>query len=223
MLEVEPRQLLVESFRAAVAAADPLEVLPPHLPRPPAGRTLALGAGKAAASMALAVESHWPAAAPLDGLVITRYRHGLLTNRLKVTEAGHPVPDESGANCVTGEASEVAQVYAALPRQIRRHDEPFKPPAALISGGECTVTVRGDGRGGRCTEFLLGLGIALAGVDGVHALAADTDGTDGTEDNAGAYLAPDSIGRAERAGLKPKRLAATTMPTASSAYSGIWS
>src|SRR5207342_3492325 len=80
----------------AVAAADPLKILPAHLPRPPAGRTLVLGAGKAAASMALAVEQRWPAAAPLDGVVITRYRHGLLTNRIKVIEAGHPVPDESG-------------------------------------------------------------------------------------------------------------------------------
>ncbi len=390
---MDPRQLLVESFRAAVAAADPLQVLPPHLPPPPAGRTLVLGAGKAAASMALAVENHWPVAAALDGLVITRYRHGLLTNRIKVTEAGHPVPDESGESAareilrlarglgaddlllalisgggsallslpaegvsmddlkattkellrsgapiqdmntvrkhlsaiqggrlaaatrarvlalivsdvtgddpthiasgpcapdptsyrdaldvlaryavkapqkvaellergargevpespkpgdklfarvenrviataqqslqaaarffrergiapavlgdsVTGEASEVAQVYAALARQIRRYGEPFQPPVALISGGECTVTVRGNGRGGRCSEFLLALAIALAGLDGVYALAAGTDGIDGTEDNAGAYLAPDSIERAESAGLKPKRLAA---------------
>ncbi|MGH8697957.1 MAG: glycerate kinase type-2 family protein, partial [Burkholderiales bacterium] len=91
-----PKELLLESFRAAVAAADPLEILPARLPPPPAGRTLVLGAGKAAASMALAVEQHWPAAAPLDGLVITRYRHGLLTNRLKVVEAGHPIPDASG-------------------------------------------------------------------------------------------------------------------------------
>src|SRR3990172_5372151 len=90
-----PKELLLESFRAAVAAADPLKILPAHLPPPPAGRTLVLGAGKAAASMALAVEQHWPAAAPLDGLVITRYRHGLLTNCVKVVEAGHPIPDES--------------------------------------------------------------------------------------------------------------------------------
>jgi hydroxypyruvate reductase len=388
-----PNELLLESFRAAVAAADPLKILPPHLPAPPAGRTLVLGAGKAAASMALAVENHWPAAAPLDGLVITRYRHGLLTNRVKVVEAGHPIPDASGekaarevlrlakglgpedlllalvsgggsallslpvdgitmdelkattkellrcgapiqdmntvrkhlsaiqggrlaaatrarvlalvvsdvtgddpthvasgpcapdptthqdaldvfarygikaprnvvdflergargevpespkpgdrvfarvenrvvataqlslqaaaAYCrergitaailgdsVTGEAAEVAKVYGALARQIRRHREPFAPPLALISGGECTVTVRGKGRGGRCSEFLLALGLDLAGLDGVHALAADTDGIDGTEDNAGAYLAPDSIARAERTGLSAKRLAA---------------
>ncbi len=388
-----PRELLLESFRAAVAAADPLAILSAHLPPPPAGRTLALGAGKAAASMALAVEQHWPAAAPLDGLVITRYRHGLLTNRIKVVEAGHPIPDESGekaarevlrlarglapddlllalvsgggsallslpvdgitmdelkattkellrcgapiqdmntvrehlsaiqggrlaaatrarvlalivsdvtgddpthiasgpcapdpttygdalevvaryglkaprnvvdflergargeipespkpgdkvfarvenrvvataqqslraaatffrergiapvilGDSVTGEASEVAKVYGALARQVKRHGEPFKPPVALISGGECTVTVRGRGRGGRCGEFLLALAVDLAGLDGVHSLAADTDGIDGSEDNAGAYLAPDSLLRAESTGLSPKRLAA---------------
>ena len=388
-----PKELLLESFRAAVAAADPLKILPAHLPPPPAGRTLVLGAGKAAASMALAVEQHWPGSAPLDGLVITRYRHGLLTNRVKIVEAGHPIPDESGekaareclrlakslgpddlllalvsgggsallsvpvdgitmdelkattkellrcgapiqdmntvrkhlsaiqggrlaaatkarvlalvvsdvtgddpthiasgpcapdpstyqdaldviarysvkapknvvdflergargeipespkpgnkvfarvenrviataqqslqaaaryfagqgitpailGDSVTGEASEVAKVYGALARQIRRHGEPFKSPVALISGGECTVTVRGKGRGGRCSEFLLGLAIDLAGLPDVHALAADTDGIDGTEDNAGAYLAPESLPRAESTGLSAKRLAA---------------
>src|SRR5712691_772191 len=93
---MEPKQLLVESFNAAVAAADPLKILPQHLPAPPSGKTLVVGAGKAAASMALAVERHWPAGAPLEGLVITRYRHGLPTQRIKVIEAGHPVPDEAG-------------------------------------------------------------------------------------------------------------------------------
>jgi hydroxypyruvate reductase len=343
--------------------------------------------------MALAVESQWPASAPLDGLVITRYRHGLLTNRIKVVEAGHPVPDESGeaaaretlrlarslgpddlllalvsgggsslltlpadglgmtdlkatnrellrcgapiqdmntvrkhlsaihggrlagatrakvialivsdvtgddpthigsgpcapdpttyadaleivdrygvvappavrahlergargeiaetpkpgdrlfdrvdnrivgtaqsslqaaARCfesagipaavlgdsVTGEASEVAKVYGALVRQVQQHGQPFKPPVALVSGGECTVTVRGAGRGGRCSEFLLALAIDLAAAPGVHAIAADTDGIDGSEDNAGALLAPDTLARARAAGLNPRQLAA---------------
>jgi hydroxypyruvate reductase len=109
---------------------------------------------------------------------------------------------------VTGEASEVAKVYAALVRQIRRYGEPFKPPLALISGGECTVTVRGSGRGGRCSEFLLSLAIELDGIPDVHALACDTDGIDGSEDNAGAVLAPDSLARAARAGSTAKRLLA---------------
>jgi hydroxypyruvate reductase len=390
---VDPKQLLIQSFQAAVAAADPLKILPGHLPHPPSGRTLVIGAGKAAASMALAVERHWPQDAALEGLVITRYGHGLPTRRVKVIEAGHPVPDETGesaakeilervrslapndlllalisgggsallslpveavgmealkattrellrsgapiqdmntvrkhlsaiqggrlaAACkarvlaliisdvtgddpthiasgpcapdpttyrdalevlhryrvnaapavrehlergaggevsetpkpgdrifarvenrviatarqalraaqeffhvhrihtmnlgdsVTGEASEVAKVYAALARQIAQHADPMKPPVALISGGECTVTVRGNGRGGRCTEFLLSLGIALAGDPNVCAIACDTDGIDGSEDNAGAVLLPESLMRGARLGLDAKKLLA---------------
>ena len=390
---MDPKQLLMQSFKAAVAAADPLEILPGHLPHPPSGRTLVIGAGKAAASMALAVEQHWPRDAPLEGLVITRYRHGLPTRRVRMIEAGHPVPDEAGetaakeilqrtrslapsdlllalvsgggsallslpvetvgmealkattrellrsgapiqdintvrkhlsaiqggrlaAACrapvlaliisdvtgddpthiasgpcapdpttygdalevlhrygvnavpavrehlergaggevpetpkpgdgifarvenrviatarqallsaqeflhargvptmnlgdsVTGEASEVAKVYAALARQIAQHADPLKPPVALISGGECTVTVRGNGRGGRCTEFLLSLAVELAGAANVYAIACDTDGIDGSEDNAGAVLTPESLGRGARLGLDARKLLA---------------
>lgn len=390
---MDPRTLLIESFYAAVGAADPLKILPHYLPPPPAGKTLVVGAGKAGAAMALAVEQQWPPTAPLDGLVITRYRHGLPTNRIEVIEAGHPVPDESGeraaqeilrrtkalgandlllalvsgggssllslpvesigmdelktttkellrcgapiqdmntvrkhlssiqggklaAACkaqvlaliisdvtgddpthigsgpcapdpstyqdaeeiiarygikapasvvahlrrgargeiaetpkpgdklfqrvenrviataqgslqaaaayfrdrgimpvmlgdsVTGEASEVAKVYAALVRQIRLHSEPFKPPLALISGGECTVTVRGDGRGGRCTEFLLSLAQELDAMPDAYALACDTDGIDGSEENAGAVLAPDSLARAADGGMSVRKLLA---------------
>src|SRR6266853_1134242 len=368
---MEPKQLLIQSFQAAVAAADPIEILPGHLPHPPSGRTLVIGAGKAAASMALAVEQHWSRDAALEGLVITRYRHGLPTRRVKVIEAGHPVPDERGESAakeilqrvknlapddlllalvsgggsallslpveavgmealkattrellrsgapiqdintvrkhlsailggrlaaaskapvlaliisdvtgddpthiasgpcapdpttygdalevlrrhgvdaapavmghlergargeipetpkpgdetfsrvenrvistarhalraaqeffhshgirsvslgdrVTGEASEVAKAHGVLARQIALRGEPIAPPVAVISGGECTVTVRGGGRGGRCTEFLLSLAIDLAGLPDVHAIACDTDGIDGSEDNAGA-------------------------------------
>jgi hydroxypyruvate reductase len=384
------RSLLEESFRAAVAAADPLAVLGPHLPPPPRGRTLVVGAGKAAASMAVAVERGWPAGAPLEGIVLTRYQHALPTSRIRVVEAGHPVPDEAGesgareifqrasalteddlliallsgggssllslpaarismadlkavttqllrcgaaiqeintvrkhlsaiqggwlaAACraevvaliisdvtgddpthiasgpcapdpttfrdaldvlaryrvtppravrarledglagriaetpkpgdpvfarvenrvvatahrsleaaaatlraagvtpvilgdsVTGEASEVAKVLAAVVREVRRYGAPFAPPVALISGGECTVTLRAeDGRGGRCSEFLLALAIELEGVSGVHAIAADTDGIDGSEDNAGALLGPDTATRARSAGIDPR-------------------
>jgi len=390
---VDPRRLLLESYRAAVAAADPLVVVPPQLPPPPRGRTLAIGAGKAAASMAAAVERHWPSEAALSGLVITRYAHALPTERIRVVEAGHPVPDESGeaaareilaqvrslgeedlllalvsgggssllalpaggvsmadlkevtrqllmcgaaiqeinvvrkhlsaiqggrlaAACrarilalvisdvtgddpthiasgpcapdpsayrdaigilekyavdppesvrrhledgaggahaetpkpgdpvfartenrviatahrsleaaagvfrsngiaaailgdsITGEAREVGKVMAAMAREIRAYGAPFRPPVALISGGECTVTVRAKGRGGRCSEFLLSLGLELQGLNAVHAIAADTDGIDGSEDNAGALLAPDSIARAARQGLSAKKLLA---------------
>ncbi len=110
---------------------------------------------------------------------------------------------------VTGEAREVAKVYAALVRQVRVHSHPMKPPLALISGGECTVTIRGEGgRGGRCTEFLLSLAIELDGMAQVYSLAADTDGIDGSEDNAGALLMPDSLSRATDLGVDARRLLA---------------
>lgn len=387
------RQLLLDSFHAAVAAADPLKIVAQHLPEKPKGKTLVVGAGKAAASMARAVESAWPAEVPLEGVVVTRYAHGMPTARIRVVEAGHPVPDEAGeqaaaeilarvsqltpddrlialisgggssllslpvsgismadlkevtaallksgapitemnvvrkhlsqiqggrlaASCkapvtallvsdvagddpsaiasgptcpdsstyqdaldilrrygviapasimahltagaegavdetpksdslvfaqvtntviatahqtlqaaadffqehritpvilgdtVTGEASEVAKVYAAMVREIRQRRQPFTPPVALISGGECTVTVRGNGRGGRCAEFLLSLAAEVGGMDNVYALAADTDGIDGTEDNAGALLLPDTKQRADDLGLSAKRMLA---------------
>ena len=112
---------------------------------------------------------------------------------------------------VTGEAREVAKVYAALVREIRQQRAPhfpFSPPVALISGGECTVTLPagmgGSARGGRCSEFLLSLAVELDGMDGVHALAADTDGIDGSEDNAGALLDPGSVVRAAQRGVQAR-------------------
>ncbi len=393
MRTMSPKEILLGSFRAALAAADPQRIVPAHLPPPPRGRTLVVGAGKAAASMALALESHWPADKPLEGLVITRYDHGLPTRRIRVIEAGHPVPDEqgeaaarailaaarslgeddlllalvsgggssllalpaeglamadlkqvtrdllasgapiqdmntvrkhlsaiqggrlaaatrarvvalvisdvtgddpthiasgpcapdpstygdaleilrrfgvtppaaiaarlaagargeiaetpkpgdavfarvdnrviatahaslvAGAAClkqhgitplvlgdsVTGEAAEVAKVYAAMAREVRLYGEPARPPVALVSGGETTVTVRGHGRGGRNTEFLLSLAIALEGLPDTWALSCGTDGIDGTEDNAGAIVTPDALERARRAGLNPKSMLA---------------
>jgi glycerate 2-kinase len=388
------RELLEDSFRAAVAAANPLQILPAHLPLPPAGRTFVAGAGKAAASMALAVEKHWPAEAPLEGIALTRYGHGLPTTRLRVIEASHPIPDEAGekaareileavrglgpddrllalvsgggsallslpadgvpmvdlkavtsqllrsgaaiqeintvrkhlsaiqggqlavasrapvlalvisdvtgddpthiasgpcsadpttyadsiailakysieaplsvrwrlesgaegrtpetpkpgdpalnhvetrligtahrsleaaakrlrnggvtpvvlSDSITGEAAQVAKVMAALAREVRTHGSPWRPRVALISGGECTVTVRAErGRGGRCAEFLLALAIELDGIENVWAIAADTDGIDGTEDNAGAIVTPDTLARARAAGLDAKAMLA---------------
>lgn len=95
-----------------------------------------------------------------------------------------------------GEARDVALVHAGIARQIARHSQPAKAPAVIISGGETTVTVRGNGRGGRNAEFLLALAVALDGHPGISAVAGDTDGIDGTEDNAGALLSPDSLSRA---------------------------
>jgi hydroxypyruvate reductase len=109
---------------------------------------------------------------------------------------------------VKGEARDVASVYAALGKEVRDHGQPWKPPVALISGGEATVTVRGQGRGGRCTEFLLSLAIELGGMKGAWALAADTDGIDGSEDNAGAIATPDSLRRAAKLGLSAEKLLA---------------
>ncbi len=112
---------------------------------------------------------------------------------------------------ITGEASEAAKVIAALAREIRRFGSPFRAPVALISGGECTVTVREErsnagGRGGRCSEFLLSLAIELDGMEKTWGIAADTDGIDGSEDNAGALMAPDTLARALKARLEPKTL-----------------
>ncbi|MEJ1995956.1 MAG: glycerate kinase [Limibacillus sp.] len=371
-------------FDAALAAADPAVALPPHLPEAPKGRTLVVGAGKAAAAMARAVEQAWDG--PLEGLVVTRYGHAVPCDKIEVVEAAHPIPDDAGlkaaerildlarglgeddlllclisgggssllslpaegltladkqavnkallrsgadigemnclrkhlsaikggrlaaaahpARCVSllisdvpgddpatiasgptvgdpttledaravlekygieppeavarhlekpgsetpkpedaqlarsevrmiaapqtsleaaaelaresgvtplilgdaieGEAREVARVMAAMAQQAARHGQPAPAPCVLLSGGETTVTLRGQGRGGRNAEFLLALCVALKGAPGIHAIACDTDGIDGSEDNAGALLSPDSLQRAEAKGVSAK-------------------
>ncbi|MDP2171461.1 MAG: glycerate kinase [Rhodocyclaceae bacterium] len=372
----DPQAFLRGLFDTAVAAVSPAVCLPAHLPPPPRGRTIIVGAGKAAAAMAAVVEAHWPADKRIEGMVVTRYGHGATTQRIRVVEAAHPVPDAAGAqaasdmlalvqnltaddlvlclisgggsallalpapgltladkqavnrallksganihemNCVRkhlsaikggrlalacaparvvtlgisdipgddpsviasgptladpttraqalaildkyrieapphvrawlespecetpkpgdprlpkseihviataqqalqaaarfarahgvtplllgdsieGESRDIAYMHAAIARQIAQHGEPVKAPCVILSGGETTVTVRGNGRGGRAAEFLL----ALANVLDVPAwaLACDTDGIDGTEDNAGAWFGPDIRERA---------------------------
>jgi len=382
-------------YAAAVSRALPADVIGAHLPSPPRGRTLVLGAGKAGGAMAAAVDALWPAGAPISGLVVTRYDHvppayRARPGRIEVVEARHPVPDEAGrqaaqrivaltrgltaddlvlclisgggsallalpaeglafddkqainrallnsgaaidemntvrkhlsaikggrlaAMCaparvvtllisdvpgddpsviasgptvpdastcadalailarygidipaaartglesgafetpkpgdarfaghevrmiatpqqsleaaaelaraagiaayilsdeIEGESREVGKVHAALARAVARRGQPpaapFRRPCVILSGGETTVTVRSPGgRGGRASEFLLGCTIALQGQPGVWALAADTDGIDGIEDNAGAVATPDSLARAAALGLKP--------------------
>lgn len=389
-------KVLRHSFDAAVAAADPLKIVAAHLPAPPvSGKTLVVGAGKAAASMAAAVEAAWPADKPLSGLVITRYAHGLALSRIRCIEAGHPVPDQAGeqaaqeildqvralsahdqlivlvsgggssllslpvdgvsmadlksltqallksgapitemnivrkhlskiqggnlalaskapvcalvisdvvgddpsaiasgpcspdpstyadalsvlerwgvavppsiaqhlragergtmaetpkpgdprlshaqatviatarasllaaaeqfaqagirpivlGDSVTGEARDVAQVYASWVRELALYpSSEFSLPVALISGGECTVTVKGNGRGGRCVEFLLALALALEelGVaDRVMGLAADTDGIDGVSPHAGGVLRSDTVAKARQRGISLRQL-----------------
>jgi glycerate-2-kinase len=110
---------------------------------------------------------------------------------------------------IEGEAREVARVMAGIAAQVARHGQPARRPCVLLSGGETTVTVRGRGRGGRNAEFLLALALALgplAAAEGLHALAADSDGIDGVERNAGAVIGPDSLARMRAAGLDPRAL-----------------
>ena len=379
-----PRALLQEMFAAAVDAAQPRHCLPPHLPPPPIGRTLVIGAGKASAEMARVVEQHWPG--PLSGLVVTRYGYKVPCERIEIIEAAHPVPDDAGLlaaqrilalvhgltendlviclisgggsallplpgeglaladkqalnrdllksgatisemNCVRrhlsaikggrlaaacyparlvtlaisdvpgddpiniasgptcadpttcadalailqryaievqppvrallesgrgesikpgdprlansetrmiatpqmaleaaaavaraagvaahilgdsieGEAREVGIVMAGIARQVARFGQPFSAPCVLLSGGETTVTIRGNGRGGRNVEFLLSLGVSLDGHPGIHAIACDTDGVDGQQEIAGACLAPDTLERAWGQGIRPR-------------------
>lgn len=383
---MNPRELLLRSFHAAVAAADPAHVLPPHLPAPPRGRTLVVGGGKAAASMAAAVEAHWPPDAPLSGLVVTRYQHSLPTRRtevgrIEVIEASHPLPDGRGEAAATrmlslaaqlnpddlllalvsgggssllaapvagvslkdlrhvtkallhagaaigqintvrkhltrlsggrlARAANGARVLALIisdvvgddpadiasgpcapdptscadalavlahyditpPASVQHHlrqqaarDDTPKPddacfartenrvianarasldaaaglfekqripalvlsdrisgdaravarqhaalaraltarPLALISGGETTVALPPrHGRGGRNSEFLLALALALEGLP-AWAIACDTDGIDGSADNAGAFMSPDTLVRAQALRLDP--------------------
>jgi hydroxypyruvate reductase len=376
-----PREILRRLFDTAIAVADPALCVPPHLPPHDGGRLIVVGAGKAAAAMARAVEEHW--SGPLDGLVVTRYGHGVRCDRIEVVEAAHPVPDAAGEaaaarilamtsgltatdrvlalisgggsallaapavgvtlagkravtaallrsgaaigeiNCVRkhlsalkggrlaaaawpapvltlaisdvpgddpaviasgptvadpttaadalkvldlygvaipdelrrrlasgeletpkpgdprlahsefrliasprqmleaaaaeairlgvtplilgdaieGEAGEVGKVLAGMAISCGRHGFPAEKPCVLLSGGETTVTLKGEGRGGRNSEFLLGLTLALGGAPGIHALAADTDGIDGSEDNAGAFVAPDTLRRARAIGI----------------------
>ena len=104
---------------------------------------------------------------------------------------------------IEGEAKDVGKVMAGIARLTARRGKPFTPPCVLLSGGETTVTVRGNGKGGRNVEFLLSLGLALAGDPRIHAIAGDTDGVDGMEEIAGAYLAPDSLERARKSGINP--------------------
>ena len=391
----EPRKFLDYLFQSAVTRSLPLHNMAAYLPKPPRGRTIVIGAGKAGGSMAHAVEALWPADAPLEGLVVTRYHHVPprtegLPQRIEVVEASHPVPDAAGLaaaqrilamvqglsandlvlclisgggssllalpaeglsleekqginkellasgasigemNCVRkhlsrikggrlavacaparvvtltisdvpgddpsiiasgptvpdasscadavailqrygievpgairdqlaqgaletpkpgdavfdghevhmiatpqqsleaaaetaraaglaayilsdemeGESREVGKVHAALARAVALKDQPFQRPCVILSGGETTVTIRKQapgtprGRGGRAGEFCMGLALALQGQAGVYALAADTDGIDGVEDNAGAFVAPDTLRRALAAGMK---------------------
>jgi glycerate 2-kinase len=123
------------------------------------------------------------------------------------------------SDSIEGEACDVAQVHAAMAREIAARNRPFAKPVVLLSGGETTVTLRGTGRGGRNAEFLLALAIAIDGVTGITALAADTDGIDGSQDNAGAFADGSTATRLRQAGIDP--LAALANNDAYSAFEAI--
>jgi len=110
------------------------------------------------------------------------------------------------SDCIEGEASDVAKVLGAIALQVAKRDQPFKAPCVLLSGGETTVTVKGDGRGGRNVEFLLSLACVLNGAPGIHAIACDTDGVDGLEEIAGAVIGPEIVSRANAMGLNARAM-----------------
>jgi hydroxypyruvate reductase len=128
-----------------------------------------------------------------DDAVFTRNETHVIASAAQSLEVAAEVARGAGYNAfvlsdaIEGEAREIAKMHAALAKQITRMNAPFQKPAVLLSGGETTVTLRGNGRGGRNTEFLLSFAQEIEGVSGITALAADTDGIDGSEDNAGAF------------------------------------
>ena len=123
------------------------------------------------------------------------------------------------SDAIEGEARDVGLVHAAIAREVAGRDRPFAKPVVILSGGETTVTLRGRGRGGRNTEFLLSFATAIDGIEGIAALAADTDGIDGSEDNAGAFAGPDSASQLRARGIDP--LASLAANDAWTAFSAI--
>jgi hydroxypyruvate reductase len=115
-------------------------------------------------------------------------------------------------NAIEGEARDVGLVHAGIAKQCAGYAQPAAPPCVLLSGGETTVTLTGKGKGGRNTEFLLALAIALDGDPRIFGLAADTDGVDGSEDNAGAIITPDTLARAAAKGVSAKAMLADNDP-----------
>ncbi|MFC7513524.1 glycerate kinase [Herbaspirillum sp. GCM10030257] len=141
-----------------------------------------------------------------------RNSHHVLATAQQALEAAADVARNAGitpyilSDEMEGEARDVGMVHAALARQVALRGQPFSKPCVIISGGETTVTVRGKGRGGRNAEFLLSFAATMNGMPGVHAIACDTDGIDGSEDNAGALYNPQSVSRAEAVGMRARAM-----------------
>lgn len=124
-------------------------------------------------------------------------------------EAGrHGIEAVVLSDAIEGEAREVGKVHAAIAREVATRNRPFGRPVVILSGGETTVTLRGKGKGGRNSEFLLAFAIATEGIVGIDALAADTDGIDGSETNAGAFADGGTASRMRAVGIDPKAMLA---------------
>jgi hydroxypyruvate reductase len=147
-----------------------------------------------------------PRLATAETILVARPQTSLAAAAARAQE--HGLTPVILGDAIEGEAREVAKVMAGIAFQARRHGQPATPPCVLLSGGETTVTVRGRGRGGRNAEFLLALAVQLNGAAGISALAADTDGIDGSEDNAGVMVTPDTLARAQALGLDAKAMLA---------------
>ncbi len=113
------------------------------------------------------------------------------------------------SDSIEGEAREVGSVHAALAREVAARNRPFSKPVLILSGGETTVTLRAKGKGGRNSEFLLAFAIGINGFEGIYALAADTDGIDGSENNAGAFADGFTVARMRAAGVDAKAMLAS--------------
>ncbi len=148
--------------------------------------------------------------APLpDDEKLARAEHHIFASASKSLEAAQKCAEEAGiethilSDAIEGEAREAARTQAAIAKEILLRDRPFKKPILLLSGGATTVTLKGNGKGGRNTEFLLSFALEISGETGIHSLCADTDGIDGSEDNAGAFVNGDTASKIRQAGLDP--------------------
>jgi glycerate 2-kinase len=220
-MSIDYRRLLLDMFQAAVNAAAPvpgddLSVIAsgPTVPDVSTRSDALVVLAKYGIAIPASVARHLNDEAsetPKPG----NPRFSNVSNRLVATpqmslEAAAKVARNAGlpamilGDAIQGEARDVGIVHAGIARQCGDWGQPLEIPCVLISGGETTVTVRGGGKGGRNAEFLLSLGIAAEGRNGIWALAADTDGIDGSENNAGALLTPDTLSRAKHAGVDVK-------------------